>query len=170
MEGSLVYAASSRLREAIAVRGRATFHLDLLPDHPAERVLAEVQHPRGSRSLTSHLKSRLGLDGIKMAILHELLPKEAMDQPERLAAAIKALSVTLIDPRPLDEAISSAGGVPFEALDDGLMLRELPGVFCAGEMLDWEAPTGGYLLTACFASGRRAGRGVLGWLGSPENN
>ena len=105
-----------------------------------------------------------------MAILHELLPKVAMEQPERLAAAIKALPVTLTAASPLDEAISSAGGVPFEALDDGLMLRELPGVFCAGEMLDWEAPTGGYLLTACFASGRRAGRGVLGWLGSPENN
>ena len=169
VEGSLVYSASSRLRDAIAAHGRATFRLDLLPDHPAERVLAEVRHPRGSRSLTSHLKSRLRLDGIKMAILHELLPKEAMEQPERLAAAIKALPVTLTAASPLDEAISSAGGVPFEALDDGLMLRELPGVFCAGEMLDWEAPTGGYLLTACFASGRRAGQGMLAWLGSPEN-
>jgi predicted flavoprotein YhiN len=164
VEGSLVYSASSRLRDAIAAHGRATFRLDLLPDHPAERVLAEVRHPRGSRSLSSHLKSRLGLDGIKMAFLHELMPKEAMADPQRLAAAIKGLLVTLTAPRPIDEAISSAGGVPFEALDDHLMLRELPGVFCAGEMLDWEAPTGGYLMTACFATGRRAGRGVLGWL------
>ena len=88
-------------------------------------MLAEVRHPRGARSLSSHLKSRLGLEGIKMGLLHELLPKEAMEQPERLAAAIKALPITLTAARPLDEAISSAGGVPFEALDDGLMLREL---------------------------------------------
>jgi hypothetical protein len=168
VEGSLVYAASGLLRDAIAARGSATFALDLLPDHPAERVLAEVKHPRGARSLSSHLKSRLGLDGIKMAILHELLPKEAMADPVRLAAAIKALPVGLTATRPLDEAISSAGGVPFEALQPDLMLRNLPGVFCAGEMLDWEAPTGGYLLTACFASGRRAGQGVLGWLGHME--
>ena len=165
VEGSLVYAASSGLRDAIEADGRATFTLDLLPDHPAARVLAEVRHPRGSRSLSSHLKSRLGLEGIKMGLLHELLPKEAMEQPERLAAAIKALPVALIGARPVDEAISSAGGVPFEALDDGLMLRDVPGVFCAGEMLDWEAPTGGYLITACFATGRRAGYGVLRWLG-----
>ena len=168
VEGSLVYAASGLLRDTIAAGGSATFALDLLPDHAPERVLAEVRHPRGSRSLSSHLKSRLGLDGIKMAILHELLPKEAMADPQCLATAIKGLPVTLTAPRPLDEAISSAGGVPFEALDDGLMLRELPGVFCVGEMLDWEAPTGGYLLTACFATGRRAGQWVLRWLQKPE--
>ncbi len=168
VEGSLVYAASGLLRDTIAAGGSATFALDLLPDHAPERVLAEVRHPRGSRSLSSHLKSRLGLDGIKMAILHELLPKEAMTDPQRLATAIKSLPVTLTAPRPLDEAISSAGGVPFEALDDGLMLRELPGVFCVGEMLDWEAPTGGYLLTACFATGRRAGQGVLRWVQKSE--
>lgn len=168
VEGSLVYAASGLLRDAIAAGGSATFALDLLPDHAPERVLAEVRHPRGSRSLSSHLKSRLGLDGIKMAILHELLPKEAMADPQCLATAIKGLPVTLTAPRPLDEAISSAGGVPFEALDDGLMLRELPGVFCVGEMLDWEAPTGGYLLTACFATGRRAGQGVLRWVQKSE--
>ena len=168
VEGSLVYAPSGLLRDTIAAGGSATFALDLLPDHAPERVLAEVRHPRGSRSLSSHLKSRLGLDGIKMAILHELLPKEAMADPQCLATAIKGLPVTLTAPRPLDEAISSAGGVPFEALDDGLMLREGPGVFCVGEMLDWEAPTGGYLLTACFATGRRAGQGVLRWLEKPE--
>ena len=165
VEGSLVYAASSLLRDQIAATGSATFELDLLPDRTPDKVLAEVRHPRGARSLSSHLKSRLGLEGIKMGLLHELLPKEAMEQPERLAAAIKALPITLTAARPLDEAISSAGGVPFEALDDGLMLRELPGVFCAGEMLDWEAPTGGYLLTACFASGHRAAQGLLAWLG-----
>ena len=165
VEGSLVYAASSLLRDEIANHGSTTFHLDLLPDKTPERVLAEVTHPRGSRTLSSHLKSRLGLDGIKASILHELLSKEDMAQPAKLATAIKALPIRLVAARPIDEAISSAGGVPFEALDDHLMLEQLPGVFCAGEMLDWEAPTGGYLLTACFASGKRAGEGALRWSG-----
>ena len=163
VEGSLVYAASSLLRDEIAAHGSATFHLDLLPDKTPERVLAEVAHPRGSRTLSSHLKSRLGLDGIKASILHELLNKNELAQPARLAEAIKALPIRLVAARPIIEAISTAGGVPFEALDDYLMLAQLPGVFCAGEMLDWEAPTGGYLMTACFASGRRAGEGALLW-------
>jgi uncharacterized flavoprotein (TIGR03862 family) len=161
VEGSLIYAASSLLRDEIIHNGEATFHLDLLPDHSAEKVLAEVRHPRGSRSLSSHLKSRLNLDGIKAAMLHELLTKEQINHPETLAVMIKALPITLLATRPLDEAISSAGGVRFEALDPHLMLAQLPNVFCAGEMLDWEAPTGGYLLTACLASGRKAGLGVL---------
>src|SRR5450830_740343 len=143
---------------------RATFELDLLPDHSAERVLAEVRHPRGSRSLSSHLKGRLGLDGIKMGVLNELLSREQMNDPTQLAAAIKGLPITVVATRPLDEAISTAGGVAFEGLDADLMLRACPGVFCAGEMLDWEAPTGGYLLTACAATGRQAGQGVLRWL------
>ena len=161
VEGSLVYAASSLLRNEIARGGRATFYLDLLPDLSAERVLAEVMHPRGSRSLSSHLKSRLNLDGIKAGLLHELLSKEVFNDPVQLAAAIKAVPVTLQAARPIDEAISTAGGVLFEVLTPQLMLEQMPGVFCAGEMLDWEAPTGGYLLTASFASGRRAGQGVL---------
>lgn len=164
VEGSLVYAASSLLRDEIIRTGSAVFALDLLPDMPAERVLAEVRHPRGSRSLSSHLKSRLHIDGIKAGILYELLPKEAMADPVRLATAIKALPITVTATRPLEEAISTAGGVLFEALTPGLMVESLPGVFCAGEMLDWEAPTGGYLLQACFASGRRAGQGVLQYL------
>ena len=166
VEGSLVYAASSLLRDEIAAKGSATFLLDLLPDKSAEQVLVEVRHPRGSRSLSSHLKSRLNLDGIKAAMLHEMLDREAMNDPVRLAHAIKALPVTLVATRPIDEAISSAGGVPFEALDSNLQLKALTGpqcpVFCAGEMLDWEAPTGGYLLTASMASGQAAGAGVLG--------
>ena len=166
VEGSLIYAASALLRDEIAECGHATFTLDLLPDHSPAKVLAGVAHPRGSRSLSSHLKSRLGLEGIKMALLHELLPPADLAKPEALAAAIKAVPVTLVAARPIDEAISSAGGVPFEALDAHLMLRALPGVFCAGEMLDWEAPTGGYLLTASLASGFRAAQGVRAWLGS----
>jgi len=164
VEGSLVYAASSLLRDDIIRTGSATFHLDLLPDMPPERVLAEVQHPRGTRSLSSHLKSRLHIDGIKAGILHELLTKDAFNNPVQLAAAIKALPITLTATRPIDEAISTAGGVLFEAMTPDLMLESLPGVFCAGEMLDWEAPTGGYLLQACFASGRRAGQGVRQFL------
>jgi uncharacterized flavoprotein (TIGR03862 family) len=164
VEGSLVYAASSLLRDEIIRSGSATFTLDLLPDVPAEKVLAEVRHPRGSRSLSSHLKSRLHLEGIKSAILHERLSKEAMNDPAQLAAAIKALPITLQAARPMDEAISTAGGVLFEVLTPQLMLEQLPGVFCAGEMLDWEAPTGGYLLQACFASGVAAGQGALAYL------
>ena len=135
--------------------------LDLLPGRSAEQVAAEVAHPRGSRSLSSHLKSRLAIDGIKMGALHELLLPAVLAQPLQLAAAIKSLPVTLNAARPVAEAISSAGGVCFDALDaDTLMLRALPGVFCAGEMLDWEAPTGGYLLTACLATGAAAGAGA----------
>ncbi|MFT4991581.1 MAG: putative flavoprotein (TIGR03862 family) [Polaromonas sp.] len=165
VEGSLVYAASSFLRDDIERTGSATFTLDLLPDKSAQQVLAEVRHPRGSRSLSNHLKSRLGLEGIKAAILHELLDKDAMANPIKLAAAIKALSITVVRTRPIDEAISSAGGVSFDAVDADLKIKAPQpvggAIFCAGEMLDWEAPTGGYLMTACFASGRAAGQGVL---------
>ena len=164
VEGSLVYAFSAYLRGAIAREGQATFFLDLLPDRSEVDVMREVSHPRGSRSLSSHLKGRLGLEGIKMAILHERLTREDMHDAAKLSAAIKALPITLAAPRPIDEAISSAGGVAWPGLDEALMLRQRPGVFCAGEMLDWEAPTGGYLLTASMASGRAAGEGAAAWL------
>jgi uncharacterized flavoprotein (TIGR03862 family) len=164
IEGSLVYALSPPLRDTIAAQGAVTVQLDLAPDKTLERVLAEVAHPRGARSLSSHLQSRAGIRGVKMALLREVLSTEQLNDPVRLADAIKSLPLTLVAPRPLDEAISSAGGVRFEALDDTLMLRSVPGVFCAGEMLDWEAPTGGYLLTACFASGHVAGQGALNYL------
>ncbi|MDD3017186.1 MAG: TIGR03862 family flavoprotein [Comamonas sp.] len=164
VEGSLVYAASAVLRDAIALQGQAQFMLNLLPAWAPDKVLAAVQHPRGARSLSNHLKSRLGLDGVKLALLYELLTKEQMQDSATLAHAIQALPVALSRPRPLAEAISSAGGVRWMALDDGLMLRALPGVFCAGEMIDWEAPTGGYLLTACFATGVRAAQGIAAHL------
>ena len=169
VEGSLIYAASSLLRDEIAAHGSATFTLDLLPDKSPEQVLVEVRHPRGSRSLSSHLKSRLNLDGIKAAMLYELLGKDAIADPVRLAAGIKALPVRLVATRPIDEAISSAGGVPFEAMTEHMQIKSpalaKPPLFCAGEMLDWEAPTGGYLLTACFASGSAAAQGVVKALG-----
>ncbi len=165
IEGSLVYAISAPLRDQIAEDGSTTIWLDLLPDLDGARVAAEVERPRGSRSMSSHLQSRLGIKGVKAGLLHECLSKDDYADPARLAAALKALPVVLRRPRPIDEAISSAGGVRFEALNDGgAMLRALPGVFVAGEMVDWEAPTGGYLLTACFGSGRAAGRDALAWL------
>ncbi len=164
IEGSLIYALSAATREAINQHGSATLHLDLLPGRPVDKVLQALDKPRGSRSMAKHLHSQLGIDGVKAALLRELTPAERFTDPARLAQAIKALPLTLVKTRPLDEAISSAGGVTFEALDERLMLKQLPGVFCAGEMLDWEAPTGGYLLTTCFASGRAAGLGILEFL------
>ncbi|PUB30511.1 hypothetical protein C8K66_108186 [Pseudomonas sp. GV105] len=164
IEGSLIYALSAPIREAINRNGAATVHIDLLPSKPLDKVLAALAKPRGSRSMSKHLHSQLGLDGVKAALLRELAPAEHFNDPAQLAVAIKALPLSLVKTRPMDEAISTAGGVPFEALDERLMLKQLPGVFCAGEMLDWEAPTGGYLLTGCFASGRAAGRGMLEWL------
>ena len=164
LEGGLIYAASAHLRDAIDAQGSATFALDLLPSHAPERVLAEVTHPRGKRSLSSHLQSRLGLTGVKVALLHECLTRDEIADANLLAARIKALPITVNSTRPIDEAISSAGGVPFEAMTEGLKLRALRGVFCAGEMLDWEAPTGGYLLTACFATGQTAGDAAANYL------
>jgi uncharacterized flavoprotein (TIGR03862 family) len=165
IEGSLVYALSAQIRDRIARDGQATVWIDLLPDHALDRVRSEVMRPRGARSMSSHLQSRLGIKGVKSGLLHEALGKEEYADPETLARAIKALAVVVQRPRPIDEAISSGGGVRFDALDGASgMLRALPGVFVAGEMVDWEAPTGGYLLTACFGSGRAAGQGALAWL------
>ncbi|MBK5531306.1 TIGR03862 family flavoprotein [Pseudomonas sp. TH08] len=164
IEGSLIYALSAPIREAINVHGAATIHIDLLPGRPVDKLQAALSKPRGSRSMAKHLHSQVGIDGVKAALLRELTDAATFADPALLARAIKALPLTLVKSRPLDEAISSAGGVTFEAMDERLMLKALPGVFCAGEMLDWEAPTGGYLLTGCFASGRAAGFGMLEWL------
>lgn len=148
---------SADLRDAIAHGGPTTIHLDLAPARERERLERELAHPRGARSLGEHLRRRAGIDGVRAGLLREYLPQQALADPVRTAAAIKALPLVLLRARPLEEAISSAGGVRFDALDDDLMLRRLPGIHCAGEMIDWEAPTGGYLLTACFAAGLVAG-------------
>lgn len=169
IEGGVIYALSAALRDEIERSGSATLHLDLLPDWNAQRVQKEVLHPRGSRSLSSHLQSRLGLKGVKTNLLRESLNTEQMHEPILLAQTIKHLPLRLVATRPLSEAISTAGGVAFESLDKRLMLKNMPGIFVAGEMVDWEAPTGGYLLTACFASGRTAGNGALEWLQQPGN-
>jgi predicted flavoprotein YhiN len=164
VEGSLIYAASALIRDEIDAKGKATISLDMAPDRSHEWLVEKLSKPRGSRSMSSHLEKTVGLKGVKAGLLHEFVPKEDFTNAERLASFIKHMPIPLIATRPLDEAISSAGGVMFESLDEHLMLRELPGVFCAGEMLDWEAPTGGYLLSACFASGRVAAKGVLRWM------
>ena len=169
VEGSLIYAFSKRLRETVEKEGAATFHLDLMPGRSHEQVQADILAPRGARSMSSHLQSRLGLKGVKTGLLREVVGQAAYTDASALAAAIKALPVTVTAARPLAEAISSAGGVRFEAVDADLMLEALPGVFVAGEMLDWEAPTGGYLLTACLAQGAWAGRGLAKWLQSAKN-
>jgi uncharacterized flavoprotein (TIGR03862 family) len=158
VEGSLIYALSASLRDAIAARGRADIHLDLVPGRDATRLVHDLARPRGSRSLSEHLRRQAGIDGVKAGLLYEVLDKAALQDSQHIAATLKALPLTLLRARPLAEAISTAGGVRFDALDENLMLRALPGVYCAGEMIDWEAPTGGYLLTACFASGRIAGQ------------
>ena len=169
VEGSLIYAFSRPLCERLNTDGTATFTLDLLPGRSAAEVLAEVSRPRGSRSLSSHLQSRLGITGIKMALLHEVLHKAQTSDAATLAATIKALPLTVHAARPVAEAISTAGGIRFDSLDQHFMLTAMPGVFVAGEMLDWEAPTGGYLLNACFATGLCAGQGVRDWLGRHES-
>jgi predicted flavoprotein YhiN len=170
IEGGLVYSLSALLRDEISVSGTAVIYLDLAPGKELSRLVSELAHPRGSRSMSSHLQSRSNIRGVKTGLLREILLPDEFNFPERLAAAIKSLPLRLAAPRPLDEAISSAGGVVFEALDERLMVRTMPGLFCAGEMLDWEAPTGGYLLTACFSSGRRAGLGVQAWLAEKQNS
>lgn len=166
IEGGLIYALSASLREQIAATGAAVIHLDLAPDKALSFLIDRLSQSRGKLSMANHLRKRLGIEGVKAGLLREVLSAEDLADPVRLCAAIKGLPIKLMATRPLDEAISSAGGVVFEALDERLMSQSMPGVFCVGEMLDWEAPTGGYLLTACFASGYLAGTGVLAWLKS----
>ncbi len=164
IEGSLVYALSSRLREAIARDGSVRIDLDLAPGRSEERLLRDLSRPRQGRSLSEFLRRNAGIEGVRAGLVQELVPKSASNDAAALVRWIKALPMTLRRTRPLAEAISSAGGVLLEGLDEHLMLRSTPGVFCAGEMLDWEAPTGGYLLAASFASGRVAGEGAAEWL------
>ncbi|MCA1805540.1 MAG: TIGR03862 family flavoprotein, partial [Xanthomonadaceae bacterium] len=164
VEGGLVYALSTPLRETLATDGEAMLYLDLAPGRGLSAMLATLEQPRGKRSLSEWLRRRLHLSSVKIALLRECLDAGDLADPARLAHGIKALPLRLVATRPIAEAISSAGGVPLKALDEGLMLRALPGVFCAGEMLDWEAPTGGYLLSACLATGRAAGLAAARWL------
>lgn len=164
VQGGLIYAASALIRDEIYANGATTVYLDLAPDKTEAQLTEKLSKQRGSRSMASHLEKTANVKGVKAGLLREFAPKDDFANAERLSALIKRLPIPFVAPRPLDEAISSAGGVSFEALDENLMLRDFPSVFCAGEMLDWEAPTGGYLLTACFASGRAAGLGAGEWI------
>ena len=164
VEGGLIYALSAGMREAIAATGKAILCLDLLPARTAAQLNQDLARPRGKNSLANYLRKYAGIDGVKAGLLRDLLAPNVFDDPQALVAALKALPLTLTATRPLAEAISTAGGVRQDALDGDLMLKALPGVFCAGEMVDWDAPTGGYLLTACLAGGRAAGKGALRWL------
>jgi len=164
IEGGAVYALSAPLRDAIARDGHAVATLDLRPDFSLAECAARLGVARGGNSLSNHLRRTLGLSPVAIALVQEGLHGHAPDAP--LAALIKACPLRLDAPFPIARAISSAGGLAWDALDDRLMLSARPGVFCAGEMLDWEAPTGGYLLQACFATGVAAARGALGWLGA----
>jgi len=163
LEGGLIYSLSALLRDEIAAVGSVTIYIDLVPDNDVGTLLDKISMPRGKQSLANHLRKRLKLSAVKIALLHEVLSTDDCADPMRLCTTIKALPIKLTGARPIEEAISSAGGICFSAIDDKLMLSAMPGVFCAGEMLDWEAPTGGYLLTACFATGRMAGLGALAW-------
>ena len=162
LEGGAVYALSVPLRDAIARDGSATLVVDLRPDLTIEALAARLARPRGKESVTNHLRKAGGLSPAAIAVLREI--GEVPPGPDKLARRIKAIRLKLTGVQGLDRAISSAGGVPFDVVDDGLMLRTLPGVVVAGEMLDWEAPTGGYLLTAVMASGVIAGEAAADWI------
>ncbi|NVJ68851.1 MAG: TIGR03862 family flavoprotein [Alphaproteobacteria bacterium] len=164
VEGSAIYALSAPIRDSIEQEGPVALTLDLTPDRTQEQLAAALARPRGKKSMATHIKKATGLSGVKTGLLHEFLTKEEFTNPGTLASRIKALPIILQSPRPIEEAISVAGGIAFDELDDHLMLKTMPSVFCAGEMIDWEAPTGGYLLTACFAQGKQAAEGVVAWL------
>ncbi|GAB4491389.1 MAG: TIGR03862 family flavoprotein [Anaerolineales bacterium] len=168
VEGSLIYSFSAALRDEIEQSGQAVILLDLAPGWTLEKLTERLKTPRGSRSIGSHLQKMVGIEGVKSALMWEFLPRETFNSPEKLAAAIKSIPLPLLRPRPLAEAISSAGGIRFDALDERLMLKALPGVFCAGEMLDWEAPTGGYLLTGCLSTAKWAAQGIIERMGAKQ--
>ncbi|WVT76909.1 TIGR03862 family flavoprotein (plasmid) [Sinorhizobium chiapasense] len=164
IEGSLVYAHAAALRDRLVGGERADLVVDLAPGRTAERLAKDLGRFDSKTSFANRLRKGAGLEGAKAALLRELAPEAARMSPPDLVAMIKALPIPLRCPRPIAEAISSAGGVMWDSIDDGYMLKALPGTFVAGEMIDWEAPTGGYLLTACFATGRAAARGIDRWL------
>jgi hypothetical protein len=168
LEGGGIYAISAALREAIAASGEALLHIDLRPDVPHADVEAQLARPRAKQSTSNFLRKSVRLPPVAIGLLQEAAmassQRLAAMPPSALAGLIKAVPVRLTGVAPIDRAISTAGGVAFDAIDESFMLRRRPGVFVAGEMLDWEAPTGGYLLQACFATGAAAARGALAWL------
>lgn len=164
IEGTGVYALSSYLREQIKQQGKAELTIDLLPDYSLEKIQSLLIKDRQKNSMSNFLRKQLNLSPIKLGLLRELTDKSIWSNIPALSEVIKELKLVCESCRPIEEAISSAGGIDFSEVNQNLMLKKLPGIFCAGEMLDWEAPTGGYLLTACFATGRAAGWGVVEYL------
>lgn len=163
VEGSIIYALSSVIRESINKQASVTLYLDLFPQSSHQQLHEKLTKPSGSQSISNFLRKQLNLKDARMGLLRELAP-QALTNLTTLPQHLKALPLTLKQPRPLAEAISSAGGICFNELTDQLMLKKLPSVFCAGEMLDWEAPTGGYLLTGCFSTGYTAAQGIIKYL------
>ncbi len=164
IEGGLIYALSSKARDEIERSGTAIIYIDLSPQRSQQQITERLMQPQGKNSRAKHLKNKIGIDGVKAALLREYSDHSVFSQPQALAKLIKAFPITLIQANPLADAISTSGGVCFDELDSLQMIKKVEGVFCAGEMLDWEAPTGGYLLSACFASGYSAGQGILQWI------
>ncbi len=164
VEGSLIYGLSAPIRDAIELAGEALVHWDLLPDLSLDEIRAKLKKRRAKDSLSNVLRKQLSLSGGKLALLKALITKEQMQDLETLPALLKHLPQRLQSCRPIDEAISTAGGITMDSLNDELMIKAMPGTFCIGEMLDWDAPTGGYLLTACYASGVVAGKGAVDYL------
>ena len=164
LESGAIYALSAPLRRQIAQRGKGELQMDLLPDIPLSALTDRLSRPRGKQSWSSFLRKSVRLQGVKLALLNEFVDRAAFEAPNRLAASIKDLTVTVSGLAPLDEAISTSGGVAWGSLNPDLMLKKVPGCFCAGEMIAWDAPTGGYLITACLASGRAAGQSAATWL------
>lgn len=160
IEGSLVYAHAASLRDQLQEQGSASLVLDLAPGRSAEKLARDLARQDSKASFANRVRKGAGIEGVKIALLRKFADAADLSDPQRLARLIKALPLVVVRPRPITEAISSAGGIRWSAIDDTYMLKALPGVFVAGEMLDWEAPTGGYLLTACFATGRAAAHGI----------
>ncbi len=169
IEGSLVYAHSAALRDAVERDGTAQLELDLAPGRAVERLAQDLARQPAKASLSNRLRKGAGLDGVKLGLLRECVPDLATRTPDTLAAAIKSVPLNVKRPRPIAEAISVAGGIGWDGMDERFMLKAMPGIFVAGEMLDWEAPTGGYLLTACFATGRAAGQAAVEYAMEEEN-
>ena len=165
LEGGPVYALSAVIRDLLEKNSPVLIFLDLKRDLPLERILEKLEHRRDKESLANFLRKAIHLTGPVYSLLREICSAEELKNPAVLAERIKNLPVPISNTRPLAEAISSAGGVAFPEVNEDLMLRKLPGVFLAGEMLDWEAPTGGYLLQGAFSTGYQAARGLLKWLG-----
>ena len=167
IEGGVVYTQSAAIRDCL-LKGQGEVTLDLMPDVKLEKLIKAFARDRGKNSFSNHARKVARLKGVKLGLLRLCAPDLDVTNAADVAAQLKALTLPVTAPRPIDEAISTAGGVTFGGLDDNFMLKAREGTFVAGEMLDWDAPTGGYLITACLATGRRAGRGAFKWLSEQE--